>query len=135
MRHTQKLKPTLTFSATVKLGKVFELVDVLVVMSVYCSLYAAALVNLEWHRNSLMALILRGQRPRHAIRYRRKRAMRARFSSVLWLLGQSSNSAGPGEIRRSLALNRSTRDSYTRCHGNTDIARLRMLPVCRWCVA
>jgi hypothetical protein len=75
------------------------------------------------------------QRPRHAIRSRRKRAMRARFSSVLWLLGQSSNSAGPGEIRRSLTLNRSTRDLYTRCHGNTDIARLRMLPVCRWCVA
>ena len=32
-------------------------------------------------------------------------------------------------------LNRSTRDSYTRCHGNTDIARLRMLLVCQWCVA
>jgi hypothetical protein len=34
MRHTQKLKPTPAFSATVKLGKVFELVDVLVVLSV-----------------------------------------------------------------------------------------------------
>jgi hypothetical protein len=33
------------------------------------------------------------------------------------------------------ALNKSTRDSYTRCHGNTDIARLRVLPVCQCCVA
>jgi PAS domain-containing protein len=32
-------------------------------------------------------------------------------------------------------LNRSTRDSYTRCHGNTDIARLRVLSVCQSCVA
>ena len=34
-----------------------------------------------------------------------------------------------------LQLNRSTRDSYTRCHGNTDNARLRVLPVCQSCVA
>ena len=32
-------------------------------------------------------------------------------------------------------LNRSTRDSYTRYHGNTDIARLHVLPVCQCCVA
>jgi hypothetical protein len=32
-------------------------------------------------------------------------------------------------------LNRSIRDSYTRCHGNIDIARLRVLPVCQCCVA
>jgi len=33
------------------------------------------------------------------------------------------------------ALNRSTRDSYTRCHGHADIACLRVLPVCQCCVA
>jgi len=32
-------------------------------------------------------------------------------------------------------LNRSTQDSYTRCHGHTDITRLRVLPVCQSCVA
>ena len=34
-----------------------------------------------------------------------------------------------------VTLNRSTRDSYTRCHGHPDIARLRVLPVCQCCVA
>jgi hypothetical protein len=32
-------------------------------------------------------------------------------------------------------LNRSTRDSYTRCHGHADIARLRVLPVYQCCVS
>ena len=32
-------------------------------------------------------------------------------------------------------LNRSTRDSDTRCYGHTDIARLHVLPVRRCCVA
>lgn len=32
-------------------------------------------------------------------------------------------------------LNRSTRDSDTRCHGNTGMAGLRVLPVCQCCVA
>ena len=32
-------------------------------------------------------------------------------------------------------LHRSTRDSYTRCQGYTDIARLRVRPVCQCCVA
>jgi len=32
-------------------------------------------------------------------------------------------------------LNQSTGDSYTRCREHTDIARLRVLPVCQCCVA
>src|SRR5262245_4592311 len=39
-----------------------------------------------------------------------------------------------GKRMEEFHLNRSTRDSYTRYHGNTDIVRLRMLPVCQWCV-
>ena len=33
------------------------------------------------------------------------------------------------------ALNQSTQDSYTRCPGHSDIARLRVLSVCQCCVA
>jgi hypothetical protein len=33
------------------------------------------------------------------------------------------------------ALNQSTGESYTRCREHTDIARLRVLPVCQCCVA
>ena len=32
-------------------------------------------------------------------------------------------------------LNRSTRDSYTRCHRHTDIVRFPVLSVCQCCVA
>ncbi len=32
-------------------------------------------------------------------------------------------------------LNQSTRNSYTQCHGHTDIASLRVLPVYQCCVA
>jgi hypothetical protein len=39
------------------------------------------------------------------------------------------------ELHDPIALNRSTQDSYTRCHGHTDIARLRVLPVYPCCVA
>ena len=43
---------------------------------------------------------------------------------------------GPDTIVGALGpLNRSTRDSYTRGHGNTNIARLRVLPVYQCCVA
>ncbi len=44
------------------------------------------------------------------------------------LIGRSSQ----GGI---VKLNRSTRDSYTRCHGNSAMARLRVLPVCQYCMA
>jgi hypothetical protein len=44
------------------------------------------------------------------------------------LIGRSSQ----GSMVR---LNRSTRDSYTRCHGNSAMARLRVLPVCQYCMA
>src|SRR4029453_14128305 len=40
-----------------------------------------------------------------------------------------------GDVGKVDVLNRSTRDSYTRYHGNTDIVRLRVLPVCQCCVA
>jgi len=50
---------------------------------------------------------------------------------------------GPGDVASIvfvllgtiIILNRSTRDSYTRCHGHPGIARLRVLPVCQCCVA
>jgi hypothetical protein len=32
-------------------------------------------------------------------------------------------------------LNRSTRGSYTSCLGHVDMARLRVLPVCQYCMA
>jgi len=39
------------------------------------------------------------------------------------------------ESKSRQTLNHSTQDSYTQCHGNTDTARLRVLPVCQCCVA
>jgi len=38
-------------------------------------------------------------------------------------------------LSQRLGLNQSTGDSYTRCREHTDIARLRVLPVCQCCVA
>jgi hypothetical protein len=38
-------------------------------------------------------------------------------------------------LKSHVILNRSTQDSYTRCHENTDIARSRVLPVCQCYVA
>src|SRR5262249_48291922 len=43
--------------------------------------------------------------------------------------------SGPRLTPVMCTLNRSTQDSYTRCHGHTDITRLRVLPVCQSCVA
>src|SRR5262245_61350891 len=51
---------------------------------------------------------------------------------------EEASAGDPGAATRRLAvlvdlpqLNRSTQDSYTRCHGHTDITRLRVLPVCQ----
>src|SRR5438105_15457220 len=50
----------------------------------------------------------------------------------------ASNMLMSGQVEMSSMsrlLNRSTRNSYTRCRGNTDIACLRVVPVYQWCVA
>src|SRR5262245_28540062 len=77
------------------------------------------------HRTILgLAVVLRGQPPYLLGLGRGMHADKTPASLISW-------GAVPGAYR----LNRSTRDSYTRCQGYTDIARLRVRPVCQCCVA
>jgi hypothetical protein len=72
--------------------------------------------------------LLRYDAPEGAITEAVLTLLRQHKAALLTLLQQALPSAAR-------ALNQSTRDSYTRCPGRTDITRLCVLPVSQGCVA